>query len=403
MNGVFTDRANKVFQLANRAAVRHWHEYIGPEHILLGLIDGHDNNACQVLRFLKIDPADLRKEIEKFIIRGPQPTEEGKRPYTPRAKKLIESAIIEAREMNDDLVCPEHILLGSFHDHETLAYQVLAHHGAKSDAVREAILTLRESPHLIPLVPERPPQVPLPKKSAPLPVAWIVVGMLAVILGLVGYAIYGLPWRTPAPKAGVPKIGVAGTDVAKIREVPVPASSANLDAAIARDGSITFRSWDGEWQGRDADTDIIFRPGGKVFMVEYGVGVQAYRGTYIVDASGETTVRMPGFEKESETTWPVMLLQKDSQSLLLVAKGSSDDFVMGTRGGATIGRNQWTYWPFRPIPHEAEGKMLQKLEALERLEDAKKKDESSEDSATTEEVPRATAPSVDTENPPTEH
>ncbi len=219
------------------------------------------------------------------------------------------------------------------------------------------------------------------RESPPAPMrpgllALLVAGGIVAIIASVGIPVYLRAFKARNKDSGAH---------AK------PASSADLDAAIARDGSITFRSWDGRWQGRDSDTDIIFRPSGKAFMVEYGVGVRAYAGTYVADAAGEITLRIPELEAESKTTWPVMLLRKDAQSLLLAAQDGGNDFVMGNRGGATIKSDQGSYWPFRPISAEAGQKMLEELEQLEQLNEEKKKSKASEDSATKEEAGSAAA------------
>src|SRR5262245_45865258 len=83
----FTDRARKVMQLANHEAQRFRHEYIGTEHILLGLIKEGSGVAANVMKNLDLDVAKVRSEVEKIVYPGPNPIEMGKMPQTPRAKK----------------------------------------------------------------------------------------------------------------------------------------------------------------------------------------------------------------------------------------------------------------------------------------------------------------------------
>src|ERR1700748_3687180 len=96
----FTDRARKVMQLANQEAQRFNHEYIGTEHILLGLIKEGQGVASHVLKNLDIDLRKVRLEVEKIVRSGPDMVTMGRLPQTPRAKKVIEYAIEEARNFD---------------------------------------------------------------------------------------------------------------------------------------------------------------------------------------------------------------------------------------------------------------------------------------------------------------
>ena len=108
----FTDRARKVMQLANQEAQRFNHEYIGTEHILLGLIKEGSGVAANVLKNLDVDLRKIRLEVEKLVQSGPDMVTMGKLPQTPRAKKVIEYSMEEARNLNHNYVGTEHILLG---------------------------------------------------------------------------------------------------------------------------------------------------------------------------------------------------------------------------------------------------------------------------------------------------
>src|SRR3954451_4607755 len=106
----FTDRARKVMQLANQEAQRFNHEYIGTEHILLGLVKEGSGVAANVLKNLDIDLRKIRLEVQNIVQSGPDAVL-GKLPQTPRAKKVIEYAIEEARNLNHNYVGTEHLLL----------------------------------------------------------------------------------------------------------------------------------------------------------------------------------------------------------------------------------------------------------------------------------------------------
>ena len=138
----FTDRARKVMQLANQEAQRFNHEYIGTEHILLGLIKEGSGVAANVLKNLDVDLRKIRLEVEKLVQSGPDMVTMGKLPQTPRAKKVIEYSMEEARNLNHNYVGTEHILLGLLREQEGVAAQVLMNLGLKLEDVREEVLNL---------------------------------------------------------------------------------------------------------------------------------------------------------------------------------------------------------------------------------------------------------------------
>jgi ATP-dependent Clp protease ATP-binding subunit ClpC len=138
----FTDRARKVMQLANQEAQRFNHEYIGTEHILLGLVKEGSGVAASVLKNLDVDLRKIRMEVEKIVQAGPDMVTMGRLPHTPRAKKVIEYAIEEARNLNHNYVGTEHLLLGLLREMEGVAAQVLQNLGLKLDEVREEVLNL---------------------------------------------------------------------------------------------------------------------------------------------------------------------------------------------------------------------------------------------------------------------
>jgi ATP-dependent Clp protease ATP-binding subunit ClpC len=138
----FTDKARKVIQLANQEAQRFNHEYIGTEHILLGLVAEDSGVAANVIKNLNIDWRRIRLEIERIIQPGPDMVTMAKLPQTPRAKKVIEYSIEEARNFNHDYLGTEHLLLGLLREQEGVAAQVLMNLGLKLADVREEVLYL---------------------------------------------------------------------------------------------------------------------------------------------------------------------------------------------------------------------------------------------------------------------
>jgi len=138
----FTDRARKVMQLANQEAQRFNHEYIGTEHVLLGLVKEGSGVAANVLKNLDVDLRKIRLEVEKLVQSGPEMVTMGKLPQTPRAKKVIEYSMEEARNLNHNYVGTEHILLGLLREQEGVAAQVLMNLGLKLEEVREEVLNL---------------------------------------------------------------------------------------------------------------------------------------------------------------------------------------------------------------------------------------------------------------------
>jgi hypothetical protein len=140
----FTDRARKVMQLANQEAQRFNHEYIGTEHILLGLAKEGSGVAAHVLKNMDIDLQKIRMEVDKIVQHGPgsEQVVTGRLPHTPRAKKVIDYSAEQARNLIHSYVGTEHLLLGLLREQEGIAAQVLMNLGLKLDDVREEVLNL---------------------------------------------------------------------------------------------------------------------------------------------------------------------------------------------------------------------------------------------------------------------
>ena len=144
MNGYnFTDRVRKVLQMAREEAARLHHEYVGTEHILLGLIREGEGVAAAVLTNLSVDLDDIQQKIEETVKKGKAAAAAGPDlPYTSRAKKVLELAMTEARELNHSYVGTEHLLLGLLREEKGIAAQVLNDAGVTLEQARAETLRL---------------------------------------------------------------------------------------------------------------------------------------------------------------------------------------------------------------------------------------------------------------------
>jgi carbon storage regulator CsrA len=136
----FTDKVREVMRLANEEARQFHHEYVGTEHILLGLVKEGSGIAGKVLKTLDIDLPQIRSEVEKIILAGPAPVAAGRLPLTPRAKKVLEFAREEAHKLAHKDVGTEHLLLGLLVEVEGVAAQVLTSLGLSLTVVRRKLL-----------------------------------------------------------------------------------------------------------------------------------------------------------------------------------------------------------------------------------------------------------------------
>src|SRR5262245_41807630 len=134
----FNQDARDVMELAVCATGRFNHEYLGTEHLLMGLVKG-SGRAVEILKDLQVDLWKIRSEVETIIRSGPDFATMGRLPFTPRAKQALENALDEARLLNCNTVGTEHILLGLLRDTESVAYQFLTQFGVKIDDVRKRV------------------------------------------------------------------------------------------------------------------------------------------------------------------------------------------------------------------------------------------------------------------------
>ena len=136
----FTDRAKKVMNLARQEAQRFNHEYLGTEHILLGLVQEGSGVAANVLKNMGIDLNKIRMEVEKIVKTGPAMVTMGQLPFTPRAKKVLELSMEEAGNLGHNYIGTEHLLLGLIKENEGIAARVLLSNGVLLDDAREQVL-----------------------------------------------------------------------------------------------------------------------------------------------------------------------------------------------------------------------------------------------------------------------
>ena len=140
MNYNFTDRVRKVLAMAREEAIRLQHDYVGTEHILLGLIREGEGVAAAVLTNLNVDLDQIHDQVEESVKKGKATIALGELPYTSRAKKVLEFAMAEARELNHSYVGTEHLLLGLLREEKGIAAQVLNSLGVSLEEARAETL-----------------------------------------------------------------------------------------------------------------------------------------------------------------------------------------------------------------------------------------------------------------------
>jgi ATP-dependent Clp protease ATP-binding subunit ClpA len=137
----FTDRSRRVVVLAQEEARRLDHNWIGTEHILLGLIHEGEGVAARALKSLEIGLEAVRQQVEEIIGRGQQPPS-GHIPFTPRAKKVLELSLRESLQLGHHYIGTEHILLGLIREGDGVAAQVLFRLGGDLNLVHQQVIQL---------------------------------------------------------------------------------------------------------------------------------------------------------------------------------------------------------------------------------------------------------------------
>jgi ATP-dependent Clp protease ATP-binding subunit ClpC len=138
----FTERARKVMTLARQEAQKLNNDYIGTEHILLGLVQEGSGVAAQVLKNLDVDLRKVRAEVERLVEQGTSPVSGSQLPFTPRAKRVLELALEEAQNLGHNYIGTEHLLLGLIRESDGPAAHVLQNLGVKPEEVREEVVEL---------------------------------------------------------------------------------------------------------------------------------------------------------------------------------------------------------------------------------------------------------------------
>lgn len=142
----FTERGLRALALAQQEARRLSHDHTGTEHILLGLLSDRDGLAAETLRSLGINLQALREEVEDILGRGrSEPPEHI--PYTPRARRVLDLAQREARQLGHGQVGTEHLLLGLLREGRNVAAQVVTTLGGDLSRVRQQVFRLRADAH----------------------------------------------------------------------------------------------------------------------------------------------------------------------------------------------------------------------------------------------------------------
>jgi ATP-dependent Clp protease ATP-binding subunit ClpC len=142
----FTERVKKVIQLAREEAMRFNHDYIGTEHLLLGLVKEGEGIAAAALANLGVDLKTLRLEVEKLVEQGPATMSVGEIPFNPQAKKVLELSVEEARKFGHNYIGTEHLLLGLIKEGEGIAAHVLDNMKVDVEKVQREIVKLLGGP-----------------------------------------------------------------------------------------------------------------------------------------------------------------------------------------------------------------------------------------------------------------
>jgi ATP-dependent Clp protease ATP-binding subunit ClpC len=188
----FTERARQVVVFAQEEARDLKHNYIGTEHILLGLLrDRETGLVASVFRQFGITLEQAREEVAKIIGEGEEATA-GQMPFTPRAKKVLELSLREALSLGHNYISTEHVLLGLVREGQGVASRILADFGATPDLVRSEVIGRLRAPTEMTAAPQKRPDRSRGgwQREAVL-AGWLLFGVAAGIGLLVGWLIWG--------------------------------------------------------------------------------------------------------------------------------------------------------------------------------------------------------------------
>jgi ATP-dependent Clp protease ATP-binding subunit ClpC len=189
----FTERARQVVVLAQDEARSLRHNYIGTEHLLLGLLREEEGIAARVLESFDVTVEEVRAQVARIVGQGDEVTT-GQIPFTPRAKKVLELSLREALELGHKWIGTEHLLLGLVRENEGVAVQILLDFDADADTVRDEVIRQLSgaAPRAVPVPPRpRPGRSPRLSSTTALVAAWVLGAVTLGIGILVGWAIWG--------------------------------------------------------------------------------------------------------------------------------------------------------------------------------------------------------------------
>jgi ATP-dependent Clp protease ATP-binding subunit ClpC len=192
----FTERARQVVVLAQAEAGALKHNYIGTEHLLLGVLREEEGVGARVLESLDVTIEEVRAQIERVVGRGDHPAT-GQIPFTPRAKKVLELSLREAMTLGHNYIGPEHILLGIARENEGVAAQILLDFDVDAEKVRAGVIGMlggmvpSEAVQLEPSARSRV-WVDEPRRLGGLLPGWLLFGVSLGLGVLIGWAIWGL-------------------------------------------------------------------------------------------------------------------------------------------------------------------------------------------------------------------
>jgi ATP-dependent Clp protease ATP-binding subunit ClpC len=203
----FTERAKQVVVLAQDEARALKHNYIGTEHILLGLLREEEGLAARVLESLDVTVEEVRAQVARIIGPGDEPIVSGQIPFTPRAKKVLELSLREALSLKHNYIGTEHILLGLVRENEGVAARILLDFDADAEKIRNEIMRVLSGPGGpgVVLAGEATETVqhravrggwtsygPLARRTPSLVLGW-ALGTFSLGVGIfIGWAIWGL-------------------------------------------------------------------------------------------------------------------------------------------------------------------------------------------------------------------
>jgi ATP-dependent Clp protease ATP-binding subunit ClpC len=188
----FTERARQVVVLAQDEARLLKHNYIGTEHILLGLLREEEGLAARVLEGLDIELNEVRAQVARVVGQGDEATT-GQIPFTPRAKKVLELSLKEALALSHNYIGTEHVLLGLVRENEGVAARILLNLGADSERVRNAVIESlgKEVPRPLAVLPSEIEGLQRHAAAYGRIIGWLLFAVALGIGLLLGWLIWG--------------------------------------------------------------------------------------------------------------------------------------------------------------------------------------------------------------------